>query len=113
MNLIKLSGMVTKIHATRRGHLYIAEWIEHLRLSHETIGGRLGVSRTTVWRWQEQQHRLTPAKIAALAEAMNLNAVDLFRPPQRPSLDAMVADAPDDLFERARDIISTLTRKAG
>ena len=112
MNLIKLSGMVTKIHAGKRGHLYIAEWIEHLHLSHETIGNRMGVSRTTVWRWQKQQHRLTPGKIAALAEAMNLNAVDLFSPPHRPSLDAMLADAPDDLFDRARELIQVLTRKA-
>src|SRR3990167_2564453 len=104
--------MVTKILQKRRAHLYIEEWMEHLNLSYETLGGRLNVSRTTVWRWATQQHRLTPEKIAALAEAMGLHPEDLWRPPSRPSLDAMVADAPDAIFESVKTLIQSLTRKA-
>lgn len=64
-------------------------------LSDERLAGRLGVARETVTRWRRQQHRLNPDKIAAIANALDCEPEDLWRPPTRPSLDAMVKALPD------------------
>jgi transcriptional regulator with XRE-family HTH domain len=92
--------MVTQIRKHAKGHLYIEEHMEAKGLSFEVIGGRLNVSRTTVWRWAKEQWRLDPGKMAALAEAMELNDVaDLFRMPSRPSIDAILKDAPQGIYD--------------
>ena len=59
--------MATTIYGKRRGHLFVAEWMEHRNLSDEKLANRLGVDRVTVTRWRNQQHRLNPEKIAAIA----------------------------------------------
>jgi len=104
--------MVTKIRSAARAHLYISEWMEHRGLSDDQIGNRLGVGRTSVWRWRTQQHRLNPEKIAALAEALDVEPQELWRPPARRSVDALLRDAPDELHETAVDIVERLLKRA-
>lgn len=104
--------MVTKIGGKRRQHLYIAEWREAKGLSFERVGERLGVDRVTVWRWETQQHRLNPEKIASLAHAMDINPEDFWRPPARPSLDALAKNASDELHRTVVDVVSRLTKQA-
>lgn len=73
-------------------------------LSFEVVGGRLDVSRTTVWRWAKEQWRLDPGKMAALAEALELTSpADLFRRPERPSIDAIMNDAPQPVYDALVD----------
>lgn len=104
-----VSDMVTtKIGRRRKLHLYIKEWMDERGLSDEVLGNRMGVDRATVWRWRTQQHRLNPEKIAALAEAMNLESEDFYRPPSRPSLDSLVANVPEELHKTALDIVRRL-----
>ncbi len=89
--------------------------MEHLGLSYEQIGNRLDppVSRTTVWRWVHEQWRLNPEKMAALAEAMNLSgASDLYRRPERPSMDALANTMSDELYQTALDIVRRLAKQA-
>lgn len=80
----------------------------HRGLSDEQVAGRLEVARETVTRYRGQQHRLNPDKIAAIAAALDCEPEDLWRPPDRPSLDAMVKDAPADLQATAADIVRRL-----
>jgi transcriptional regulator with XRE-family HTH domain len=101
--------MATTIYGKRRGHLFIAEWMETRNLTDEKMAGRLGVARETVTRWRNQQHRLNPEKIAAISAALDLEPEDLFRPPSaRPSLDILLRDAPDELQATAADIVKRL-----
>jgi transcriptional regulator with XRE-family HTH domain len=96
--------MVTQIRKHAKGHLYIEEHMAAKSLSFDVIGGRLGVSRTTVWRWAKEQWRLDPGKMAALAEAMDMESpADFYRMPERPSIDAIMADAPQPLYEAVVD----------
>jgi len=105
--------MVTRIRKHARAHLYIEEWMEAKGLSFETLGDRLGVSRTTVWRWAKEQWRLDPGKMAQLADAMGLEVwTDLARLPHRPSVDAVLSDAPDSVYEATLELARRLTRKA-
>lgn len=104
--------MATRIGQRRRAHLYIDEWMEKRGLSDEKLADRVGVARETVWRWRNQQHRLNPDKIAVLAEALDIEPQELWRPPSRPSLDAIMKDASDDLHETAADIVARLVKRA-
>jgi transcriptional regulator with XRE-family HTH domain len=103
--------MVTRIGQRRRGHLYIKEWMDLRGLSDERLAQRLEVGRETVWRWRVEQHRLNPEKIAALASALDIEPEELWRLPSRPSLDAIIKDAPDELQATAADIVRRLVAK--
>lgn len=105
-----VSGMATKpgIRRGARGHLYIEEWFKARGLNDEKVGNRIGVDRATVFRWRKEQHRLNPEKIAALADALDLEPQELWRPPERPSLDALVRDSSDDVVNMAFDIVKRM-----
>jgi transcriptional regulator with XRE-family HTH domain len=107
--------MVTDhIRKGARPHLYIEEWMDSRGLNDERLAGRLGVDRVTVTRWRdpEKQHRLNPPKIAAIAEALDIQPHQLWQPPTRPSLDALLHDASDEVVQRAASVIE-LTFKTG
>lgn len=99
---------VPLIRKSARRHLYIEEWMEHRGLGDEKLANRLEVARETVTRWRGQQHRLNPDKIAAIAKALDCEPEDLWRPPSRPSLDALVKDATPELQATAADIVRRL-----
>lgn len=100
--------MATRIGQRRRAHLYIDEWFAHRGLNDEKVGARLGLDRTTVWKWRKNQSRLDPAKMDALAEALDIEPHELYRPPTSPSLDAIAKDYPDDLKQKAAEIVRLL-----
>lgn len=104
--------MVTRIRKSVRPHLYLEEWITARGLNPATLAGRMERDRTTVWRWVQEQNRLTPDKIAALAAALDLEPEELWRPPARRSLDAMLKDQPDDVLDMAADIVGRLIKRA-
>ena len=93
-----------------RGHLYIEEWMKELGLTDEKLGLRMDKSRTTIWRWRTEQHRLNPEKIADIATAMGLEPDQLWRTPSRPSLDALVKNASDDMVKKAADVVNILLK---
>lgn len=100
--------MVTKIGQRRRAHLYITEWMAERGLSDDQLAGRLETDRTTIWRWRTQQHRLNPDKIAAIAFALDVEPAELFQPPGRRSIDALISGASDDLQATAFDVVKRL-----
>lgn len=108
--------MVTsRIHAKRAGkkpqHLYIEEWMNRKGVSDETLAGRLEVSRETVTRYRNEQNRLRPDKIAAIAHHLQLKVTDLWSPPPpleeppRPSLDDLVKDVPTEEVRKLADFL--------
>jgi transcriptional regulator with XRE-family HTH domain len=107
--VVYCTSMVTKIYKGRRGHLFVAEWMADRGINDERLANRLGVARETVTRWRTQQHRLNPDKIAAIASALDLEPVELFRPPTgRPSLDALIEGLPAEQQDATVDIMKRL-----
>jgi transcriptional regulator with XRE-family HTH domain len=106
--------MVTQIRKGTKPHLYIEEHMAVKDLSFETLGDRLGVSRTTVWRWAKEQWRLDPGKIAALAEAMDLETwQELGRRPQKnPSIDNILANVDQEDYDAVYDLAKRLAKRA-
>lgn len=70
------------------GPLYLTEWMVHLNVSDEQLAKRMGVRRETVWRWQNEQGRLDALKIAKIAITLSIDPADLWRHPNRVSLDS-------------------------
>lgn len=103
--------MVTRIRTGARIHLYIEEWMEHRGLNDSRMGERIGVDRATVHRWRNEQHRLNPSKIAKLADALDIDSTDLYRLPARPSIDAIVEGAPEEVQSMVVDIARRMTGK--
>jgi transcriptional regulator with XRE-family HTH domain len=104
--------MVTRIGPKRlRRRLYIDEWMAERDLSDEKLGGRLGVARQTVFRWRREQWRLDTEKIGLLAEALGIEPEELWRPPSRPSIDALLKDATPEMRDTAADIVRRLIGK--
>jgi transcriptional regulator with XRE-family HTH domain len=104
--------MVTRIGQRRRHHLYIKEHMDALGISDERAANRIGVARETVYRWRTEPTRLNPDKLAQLAEALDIEPQDFYRIPGKPSLDAIVRDAPEEVRETAVDIVRRLVGKA-
>jgi transcriptional regulator with XRE-family HTH domain len=107
-----IANMVTKIQKGRRTHLYIKEWADFRGLSDQRIAERLGVARETVYRWRTDQDRLDPGKIAGLASALDCEPFELWLRPQQESLDAIVKGVPDEIRQKAVDIVRLLVKKA-
>lgn len=104
--------MVTRIGRRRPPRIFPKEWREHRNLRLEDVALRIGVQRNTIWRWENEPHRLDPGKMAALAEALDIEPEELWRMPPSRSIDAMLKNAPAELRETAIDIVSRLTKRA-
>lgn len=109
-----VSVMATRIRKGARVHYYIKEWITHLGLSDQDVANRMGLaSRTSVWKLYTEQHRLSPEKIAQIADALDRHPSELLYPPEVPSLDAMAEQAtPEQRAAIAADIMRRM-RKTG
>lgn len=99
---------IPRIGQRRRARLYIDEWFEFRKLNDEKVGQRLELDRTTIWKWRKNPSRLDPGKMEALAAALECEVVDLYRPPATVSLDAIVRDYPEDLQQKAAEIVRLL-----
>jgi len=95
----------------RRRHLYILEWMKARGLSDEQLALKVGTTRVTIWRWANEQHRLNPEKIERLATALDLEPPELWRPPSRRSIDAILANAPDEVNDMAADVVERMVRQ--
>ena len=102
--------MVTKIRNGARAHLYLDEWFDKKGATDEAIANRIGVARETITRWRGQQHRLNPEKIAALAAALDVAPMQLWSPPSRPSVDAMLDGLGDDMAQRAAELVAVILK---
>jgi len=97
-----------------RLHYYLEEWFRHLGLSDQDVASRMGLSsRTSVWKLRTEQHRLTPEKVARIADAIDRHPNELLFPPEVPSLDAIAHGA--TLEQRAAMVTDIMRRmkKAG
>src|SRR5690349_7208577 len=95
------TSMVPRIGPKRAPKLFLSEWMDNRGLSDERLAGRLGVERETVNRWRNHPQRLSLPRIEEIAQAHDCEPADLWRHPGRPSADALLRDAPDDIQAKA------------
>lgn len=106
-----MGTMSPRIGPKRPHRLFLAEWREHRGLSQDALGGRLGVTHVTISRWETGKRRPDLNAQAAIAEALDLEPIDLFRHPDRPSADALLRDQPAGVQEQAIRLIQAIIRR--
>ncbi len=105
--------MPTRIGPKRIIRLYLAEWRERKGLTQEDLGHRLGsdgVSGVTVSRWETGKRQPNLNAQAAIAEALDIDIMDLRRHPDQPSADALLRDQPQEVVEQAMKLIQAIRR---
>lgn len=103
--------MVTRIHKHAPRRLFLREHRKAKGISAETMAGRLGIERESLYRLEREQKRLNAEKQAAYASALGIEPEELWSPPGTPSLDALVRFEPDNVRRMAADIVSRLVAK--
>lgn len=105
--------MVTRIRKSTKARLFLKEHREAKGVSALAMAGRLGIERESVYRLEREPWRVNGDKQAAWAYALGIEPAALWSPPGRPSLDAMIAEAPQDVQDMAADIVRRLVAGGG
>lgn len=99
--------MVTKKHPALP-RLYLSENREAKGVSAAEMGTRLGIERESVYRLEKKHWGVSSQKQASYAAALGLRPEDLWRKPDDPSLEQIIAQAPEDIQESVQRIIRRL-----
>jgi transcriptional regulator with XRE-family HTH domain len=92
---------------------YMAEWREHRGLTQQQLGDRLGVGKDTVSRWENDRRGISLNVLGAVAEALDVPPVSLYRrpAPDSTSPEDLLAGAPEQVRQEAAVYIDFLIRK--
>lgn len=102
-------GTTSRIRKGARLHYYIKEWITHLNLTDQQVADRMNLaSRSSVWKLYNDQERLSPGKVARIADALGVDPKELLFPPNVPSLDALAEGASPE--QRAQIVVDISRR---
>jgi transcriptional regulator with XRE-family HTH domain len=104
--------MVTSIPRKAAPRLFIREHVEACKLPVEEVAKRVGISRTTLWRWNDEPKRLDILKMAKLARVLGIEPAEFFFPPGRRSIDAILSNASEDAYEATLELAQRLARKS-
>lgn len=91
---------------------YLRQWREKRALTQEQLAERLGTTKGQVSNWERAIRAMTYNVQAALAEALSIEPGDLFRDPERPSVDELLRGQPPAIVEQALAVVQALIRKA-
>jgi hypothetical protein len=100
-----VAAMVTRIRQSAVKRLYLYEHRKAKNVSPPVMAGRLGVERESVHRIER---RRDPKWQERWAAALGIEPEELWHPPGRTSLDAMVADASPELRNTIEDVVRRL-----
>lgn len=106
----KIARMVTRIGRDRPlPKNYIAEWREKRNYTQEELAERVGTTKASISRWENQDRDITWAVMAAIADALACTMHDLLRHPDEPSADALIREKPERRND-AVEIVKTFLR---
>lgn len=106
----KMIPMVTRIGSRKPRRIYLAEWREYRQLTQKQLGERLEppVSDMAVSRWERGDRLLNTEKIDQVCYALDIEPMDLYRDPARPSADELLRGAPRDVQDKAFQVLEAL-----
>ena len=100
--------MVTRIGPKKPIKLFIAEWRIYRNLTQEQLANRIGTTKSSISRWENNARDITVGALGAIAEALNCTLDDLSRHPTQPSADALMRDMDDATRRQAFRLIEAL-----
>jgi transcriptional regulator with XRE-family HTH domain len=102
--------MATRIGPRKPPRIFIAEWREKVGLTQEQLAQRLDTTDVTISRWETRKRQPNIDALAAIAEALDIELRDLYRPPSQPSADALLRGQPKEVVEQAMRLIQAIRR---
>lgn len=88
--------------------LFLAEWRERRGLSQEALAERVGTTKASISRWENGERDMTTKGMSALANALGIEPVQLFRHPDHISLDDLLGSASPILRRKAIAVLNAL-----
>lgn len=104
--------MIARIGPKKPIRFYLAEWRTKRHLTQEQLAERVGTTKATISRWENQERDVGGRVLAALADALNLEVPDLYRDPEMPSADALMRNARQEDKITALRLVATFLGKA-
>lgn len=74
------------------------------------MAGRLGIDRVSLHRWERELHRVNFEKMVQYAEALGIEPEQLMRPPDQPSVDALLAKASPETRSKVVEMVLVLLK---
>lgn len=104
--------MPTKIHhrARRPARVYIQEWMDHRGLNQEQMAGRLETSKSVISKLVTGKQRWTQDWLEAFAYALDCEVRELYRPPDAPTADELLAQMSPDARDTAMRVLVDLSK---
>jgi transcriptional regulator with XRE-family HTH domain len=100
--------MVTRIGPKKPTKIFISYWRDHRKLSQQQLANRIGTTKGSISRWENEERDLTLGVLGAIAEALNVDVMDLYRDPAQPSADALLRNVDDTTRRQAFRLIEAL-----
>ena len=101
-------AMVKRIEAEKPLKLFISEWRDRRGLSQDALAERVGTTKASISRWETGKRDITGESLAAIADALGLQPVQLFRHPDEQSLDDLLDGTHPSLRRKALAVLQTL-----
>lgn len=107
-----VAPMPTRIGQRKPRRIYLAEWREHRGLTQKQLGERLDPPKTdmAVSRWERGERRLNTGTIDQVCYALDIEPMDLYRDPKRPSADELLRGLPEAAQRQAIAVIEAIKK---
>jgi transcriptional regulator with XRE-family HTH domain len=85
--------MISRIGPKKPFKHYLFKWRKAKHLTQEQLAERIGTYKGQISNWESGARDLTPNVQLALAEALDIEPMDLYRDPDQPSPDELLRDS--------------------
>lgn len=92
---------------------YLREWRLHLGLSLRDVARAMGTNKSVISRYETNTRAMKLEVQFELARALGIWVGQLFLPPDKPSTDAVLRDAPADVWQRSRSRAEAERNRSG
>lgn len=94
----------------RPARVYLQEWIEHRGLNAEQLAGRLETSKSVVSKLVTGKQRYNQDWLEAIAYALDCDVAQLYRPPNAPTANELLAQMPPETQATAMNVLIELSK---
>lgn len=98
-------------HIQRRpARVFLREWLEYRGLTAEQLAGRLDTSKSVVSKLMTGRQRYNQDWLERIAYALDCEVPELYRPPDAPTANELLAKLPDDLRSIAMQTLAAFAK---
>lgn len=105
-------NMPTAIHNKNRkpAKLFLREWLDYRNLTAEQLAGRMETSKSVISKLMTGKQRYNQDWLERIAYALNCEVHQLFRPPEAPTAQELLAMMPPETRQAAMNVLIDLSK---